>query len=102
MPTVHDITTPYQGVMVGLLMFVAFVQLRFGYRLQKLTSFIIISGIAYNYPIVRLWLLKLLGWCAAIITGGFIIGFVLFFIFQRYFWYWGGSREAYLWLDEDL
>ena len=37
MPTVHDITTQYQGVMVGLLMFIGFVQLTYGYRLKKLT-----------------------------------------------------------------
>ena len=37
MPTVHDITTQYQGVMVGLLMFVAFIQLMFGLDLKKLT-----------------------------------------------------------------
>ena len=37
MPTVHDITVQYQGVMVAILMVVALLQLTYGYKLKKLT-----------------------------------------------------------------
>ena len=55
MPTVHDITTQYQGVMVGLLMFVAFAQLMFGLDLKKLT-FTTLGASAAGYGMYYLFL----------------------------------------------
>merc|ERR1711988_872028 len=85
MPTVHDITTQYQGVMVGLLMFVGFVQLTYGYRLKKLT-FTTLGASAAGYGMYYLFsagiittekvMVEIAITCVAAVLGG-IFMFVL-------------------------
>jgi hypothetical protein len=55
MPTVHDVTVQYQGVMVAILMVVALLQLTYGYKLKKLT-FTTLGASAAGYGMYYLFL----------------------------------------------
>jgi hypothetical protein len=55
MPTVHDVTVQYQGVMVAILMVVGLLQLTYGYKLKKLT-FTTLGATAAGYGMYYLFL----------------------------------------------
>jgi len=54
MPTVHDITTQYEGVMVAILLVVGLLQLTYGYALKKFT-FTMLGASAAGYGMYYLF-----------------------------------------------